>query len=349
MAVPTIVHEIVDSPQLKATLRGHKEGVFNLAMAPDGRTLATACTHGGAIKLWDIAEQKERAAWKGDAGNIYSMAFAPDGATLAVAYYSDNRQAVVGGIGLWDVATGRQGTVLRHTPSRGVMRLAFAPDGKTIAAVEDWLEEKKYSTELTLWDLATRKARSRLPVEHCNSLALSADGTLCAAVFAVKDNRLTGIEVKRLDVMTAKELPPLVNTVNQSTINFVAISPDGKTLAGVDPMGTIIVWDMGTAKVRATLRLEEKRLIGSLAFAADNKTLAAALGDRIGHSNDPGLIALWDTASGKQLLTLSGHKSAVLSVAFSRDGHTLVSGGADKTVRLWDVGGLMAKAAAGQR
>lgn|GEM_PF-5515065 len=349
MEVPTIVHEIVDSPQLKATLRGHKEGVYNLAMAPDGRTLATACIQGGEIKLWDIAEQKERATWKCDPGNIYSMAFAPDGATLAVAYYSDNRQAVVAGVGLWDVASGRQGSVLRHTPARGFSRLAFAPDGKTIVALESRLEGKEHKIELTLWDLVSGKMRSTLPVQHCNALAVSADGTLCAAVFAIKENSLTGVEVKRWDVTTGKELPPLVNTVSQNRINYMAISPDGKTLAGADDMGTIVIWDMDTAKVRATMRPEEKRQTGSLAFAADNKTLAAALGDRIGHHNDPGLIALWDTTLGKQLLTLSGHKSAVLSVAFNRDGHTLVSGGADKTVRLWDVGGLMAKAAAGQR
>src|SRR5690349_19064615 len=35
--------------------------------------------------------------------------------------------------------------------------------------------------------------------------------------------------------------------------------------------------------------------------------------------------------------TLAGHKGSVLSVAFTRDGKTLVSGGRDDVINVWDV------------
>jgi hypothetical protein len=48
-------------------------------------------------------------------------------------------------------------------------------------------------------------------------------------------------------------------------------------------------------------------------------------------------VRLWDTASGTALGALAGHGGPVISLTFSQDGKTLVSGSADTTGLLWDV------------
>jgi hypothetical protein len=47
-------------------------------------------------------------------------------------------------------------------------------------------------------------------------------------------------------------------------------------------------------------------------------------------------VWLWDLERGEEVARLRGHTSNVWSLAFSRDGATLVSGSGDATVRLWD-------------
>jgi len=92
-----------------------------------------------------------------------------------------------------------------------------------------------------------------------------------------------------------------------------------------DPLPTGVIGRLGT------LRFWSQDGFACVVFSPDGKTLASASGYYTQ------TIRLWEAASGREIHTLKGHQSQVMSLAFAPDGKTLASASDDKTIRLWDL------------
>jgi hypothetical protein len=62
-------------------------------------------------------------------------------------------------------------------------------------------------------------------------------------------------------------------------------------------------------------------------------------GRRIVTGGDDQTAKVWETASGRELFTLTGHSAPIWSVAFSPGGRRIVTGSADQTAKVWETAG----------
>lgn len=284
--------------------------VWAVAASPDGGKLAVV-TGGvgdtpGELRVWDIASRQLLYRVQ-EPQPIRCVAFAPDGKRLAVGGFDHT-------VKLRETATGR---LLQTLYGHGdkVNGVAFSPDGQTLATVS-------LDRTVRLWD-----ANSGLSVAvltgHANwvlGVAWSPDGQTLATASKDRTARLWDVANRRERLILAGHV---------SGVEQVAFTPDGNLLVTAGWDKTVRAWDTADGRLRAVLPGQEEAILG-VAFAPDGRRLAT--------SSASGLILLWDVATWQVQAELEGHGSAVYSVAFTPDGH-LVSGGWDRTARLWDAAG----------
>jgi eukaryotic-like serine/threonine-protein kinase len=122
-----------------------------------------------------------------------------------------------------------------------------------------------------------------------------------------------------------------------------ALAPKGRWLATGTEDGKVRLWDLEQRRITQTLAmLDADATIYSVAFSPGGQTLAAA---STPYWTSGGDIYLWDTTTWQVLDMLKGHQQRPFGIAFSPDGHWLVSTAADNPyatdvpgeIWLWDL------------
>jgi WD40 repeat protein len=111
---------------------------------------------------------------------------------------------------------------------------------------------------------------------------------------------------------TRHDWSALLQTLEGHTdsVEAIAFSKDGNTLASASGDRTVRLWDPTTGQCRQTLE-GHTDAVGAIAFSKDGNTLASASDDRT--------VRLWDPTTGQCRQTLEGIPT-MTSLSFSKDG-----------------------------
>ncbi|QJW97499.1 WD40 repeat domain-containing protein [Frigoriglobus tundricola] len=267
------------------------------------------------------------------ADRVNALAYSPDSTALASA----SRDFTVK---VWDIGNGREIVTYRghvdqpDDPTRsgtnplGAADVAFHPKEQVIASAG--------GNQVHTWDAATGKlikvlvnlGKTDKPIK---AIAFSPDGQRLAV--GSDDGVLRVVESD-----TGKEV--FTSPPRNARIEKVAFSPNGKLVAVGDNNSQVAVYapqGKGNALAMSVQGVDLGAVAG-VAFTADGGAVFACGRDgKVRLTAGPAPDGTSAPATATKLREYVGHTGMVNGLAVTADGKFLVTGGEDKTVRVWDV------------
>ncbi|ETO03073.1 WD-40 repeat protein, partial [Reticulomyxa filosa] len=279
----------------------HDDIVNSVMLSGDGKKIVSS-SNDNTVRIWDISLGKEIMIFRGHNNNVFIAKFSPDGNNVVSC-------SIDGMIQLWDISTGIN--VMNTKINLGkIYDLKFSPDGKYIMS---YLE----NDAILLFDISS-EAETKKTLGHSRrvlSAQFSPDSKLIVSSSSDKSINLWSVESGKI----LKQFKFYVCATH------VIFSPDGQYIA-YSSMDLKILTKSITGK-RSKILKGSQYHVNALKYFPDGLTLISC-------SND-NAIRFYDIKLGKEIKKLEGHYNSTLCVDISKNGDRIISGSADRAIRIW--------------
>ncbi|KAI6503101.1 hypothetical protein MCOR11_001037 [Pyricularia oryzae] len=335
------VKERLQGFELQGSQTAGQRHISITRISPNGETVATG-NWGGQVKLFSIPNLDETMNLRGHTNKVSGMCWFP-GATLQESNVSaESVNLATGGaegqVNLWSLSQDTPlATLSGHT--QRVCRVDFHPSGRFLASASE-------DTSWRLWDV---EKRTELLLQEGHSrgvfaVSFNGDGSLLASAGQDSIGRIwdlrTGRTIMILDGHMDGHIKP---------IYALDWGSDGHRVLSASADGWIKCWDVRkvqrTGGVGAhTSAVSDMRWFKGLDGPLDGVPLGVdekgqAMPKKSGtflvSSGFDHKVNIYSADDWALVQSLSGHTGPVASVDVSRDGRWIVSGGHDRTVKLW--------------
>jgi WD40 repeat protein len=329
--------------ELLHALPGHEDAVTAVAAGP---TVAVSASRDGTVRAWSL-DGAALATLRGHEGRV-----------LAVALDEERSRVVSAGedgtVREWGL---RSHALVHAARSHGqpVNALALSPDGATIVSGSSDRTVRAFETEggpifalLRLDAAVTALALSpdgAVWAGHGTAASVLPAGPLRVPAPALCRPSSASEETDRASAFEAGLADARRSLLAGDLATALALARQARSVPGRERADeALAVWDGLVARLprRALLAAWESGRLGSRADAV----LAVAVdptGARALCAGLDGVVRVFDLAARREEGALAGHDGAVTSAAFAGAPRAL-SGGRDRTVRLWGLGGTGAPA-----